>query len=625
MPAAGSAAQPVDSRDGPRFWEWPLAVAVPLLAAALSYPWGVSLITAMLLGRPDRGASQLLIMVAAGLVAMSILVAGTRRLQAYRTIIGGLAVAGFVLASGGIVVLRVADTPAKPIALPLYAIGSATSVWLATIFLWRFAWWKRLAVLAALAATLTAFWLLIRVDGLSGDAEVVFGFRSDALPSTLSTTVAPVSEADGEAVTLEPDQNDFAQYLGPTRDGRLTEAVIGENWATSPPQERWRHRVGAGWGGFAVVGSVAVTQEQRGEFETVVCYDLATGVERWIHTDQLRFDSSFGGPGPRATPTIANGRIYALGGTGRLNCLASDGTCLWTVDTLPNASAMTVASAEAAGQGGEPPDQGDLLPHGIAGSPLVVGNRVFVSPCGRDGKSLAAYDTETGSEIFRKGTARASYASPSLVTLAGIEQILVFHEKGIAGHTMETGEELWNFPWGNDQRNNCGQPLVLSGDRLLLSTGYGTGSVMIQITQDDAGATTATERWRSRDLKSKFATPVFHDGFVYGLDDGILVCLDPETGKRRWKRGRYGHGQILLAGDLLLVQTEAGPVALVRPSPEGLEEIATLDALSAKTWNTLTLAGDRLLVRNSVEAACYQLPLPDLAKTGSAGTEEPAN
>ena len=209
-----------------------------------------------------------------------------------------------------------------------------------------------------------------------------------------------------------------------------------------------------------------------------------------------------------------------------------------------------------------------------------------------------------------------------LATLAGVEQILVFQEKGITGHSVASGEELWSFAWGNDQRNNCGQPLVLDGDRLLLSTGYGTGSVLLQLAQDDAGALTATEVWRSRDLKSKFATPVLHDGFVYGLDDGILVCLDPETGKRRWKRGRYGHGQLLLAGDLLLVQTEAGPVVLVKPSPDGLKEVATLDALADKTWNTIALSGDKLLVRNSVEAACYQLSKQTPAAAAARGEED---
>lgn len=613
--AEGATATPLR----PRFWQWPLALAVPLLATALAYPWGVSLITAMLLGRPDRGASRLLIMVCVGLVATSAVVTFSKRLQRYRNAIAAFAVTGFLAVSAAIVVLRVANTPAKLVGLPLYAVGSTASVWLATILVWRFAWWKRLAVLIVLAATLAAFWQVIRIEGLSGDAEVVFGFRATTPPAALSTTVAANA---AQATTLEPGPNDFAQYLGPSRDGRLPKATFDDNWSASPPNELWRHRVGEGWGGFAVVGSLAFTQEQRGEFETVVCYDLATGEERWIHTDPLRFDSSFGGPGPRATPTVVDGRIYTLGGTGRLNCFTGDGSCLWTVDTLPNAAAMTVAPADASEQGGEPPDQGELLAHGVTGSPLVIGNRVYVSPCGRDGRSLAAYDTQTGSEVFRTGTKRASYASPMLATLAGVEQILVFQEKGITGHSVASGEELWSFTWGNDQRNNCGQPLVLDGDRLLLSTGYGTGSVLLQLAQDDAGALTATEVWRSRDLKSKFATPVLHDGFVYGLDDGILVCLDPETGKRRWKRGRYGHGQLLLAGGLLLVQTEAGPVVLVTPSPDGLKEVATLDALADKTWNTIALSGDKLLVRNSVEAACYQLSKQTPAAAAASAEED---
>lgn len=596
----------------PRFWEWLLAGFVPLLAVALSYPWGFSLITAMLMGRPDRNALRLLAIVLVALTASGLAVAWSRRLQPYRNAIGGVALVGFGLASAVIVAVRVADTPARSVAFPLYVFGGMGAVWLPLMLLWTIAWWKRLLVLATFAGMLVAFQQVIRIDGLSGDAQVVFGFRSTVLPASLPTELGVTATA--EAITLSPGPTDFPGYLGPNRDGCLQTPSLASDWSATPPRELWRRRVGEGWGGFAIVGDVAITQEQRGDLETVVCYDLATGAERWIHTDPLRFVSGFGGTGPRATPTVINDRVFTLGATGRLNCFSPQGACLWTVDTVPGAASTADATTSGATTDQpqaeqEPSDQGQLLPHGVAGSPLVVGGVVYVSPCGRDGKSLAAYDIETGSEIFRQGNARASYASPAIVSLANTPQILVFHERGIASHQPETGEILWEFPWGNDQRNNCGQPIIVDEHHLLLSTGYGTGSVLLEVDHSDEAKWQITERWRSRDLKSKFASPVLLDGSVYGLDDGILACIDVETGKRQWKRGRYGHGQILLVGDLLLVQTEAGPVTLVRTSPDGLEEVGTLAALSDKTWNTVALAGDKLLVRNAVEAACYQLPL----------------
>jgi outer membrane protein assembly factor BamB len=593
----------------PRVWEWLLAGSVPLLAAAMSYPWGFSLITAMLTGQPDRNAVRLLMIVMLALAAAGFVVAWPSRLKRFRNAVGCVALVGFGVASAAIVAIRVADNPARSVGLPLYVLGGMTAVWLPLLGLWTFTWWKRLVVLCGLGCVLASFWQVIRVDGLSGDALVVFGFRGTPDPESLPVSVNRA--ATDAASPLSPGPGDFAGYLGPQRDGRLPATRLASDWTASPPRERWRRRVGEGWGGFAIVGEVAITQEQRGDSETVVCYDLATGEERWIHSDPLRFVSGFGGTGPRATPTVVEDRILTLGATGRLNCLTSAGTCVWSVDTVPGAAPIQAVPAGDESTGEEPSDQGQLLAHGVAGSPLVVDSRVYVSPCGRDGKSLVAYDLATGSELFRQGTARASYASPMLVTLCGVPQILVFNEAGIASHDPEMGETLWSFPWGNDQKNNCGQPLVIDEAHVLLSTGYGTGSVALEINSSDDGNWVAHEKWRSRDLKSKFASPILHDGFVYGLDDGILVCVDVETGKRRWKAGRYGHGQLLLAGDLLLVQAEAGPVSLVRPSPEGLDELATLPALSGKTWNTLALAGNKLLVRNAAEAVCYELSLAE--------------
>jgi len=110
-------------------------------------------------------------------------------------------------------------------------------------------------------------------------------------------------------------------------------------------------------------------------------------------------------------------------------------------------------------------------------------------------------------------------------------------------------------------------------------------------------------------MKSEFSNIVTRDGFAYGLDDGILACIDVATGERKWKDGRYGHGQVLLINDLLLIQTESGAVALAEASPACFREIAQIPALSAKTWNVPTIGGGCLLVRNDLEAVCYKLPV----------------
>ena len=187
---------------------------------------------------------------------------------------------------------------------------------------------------------------------------------------------------------------------------------------------------------------------------------------------------------------------------------------------------------------------------------------------------------------------------------------MVLGGASVAGHDPSTGALLWEHPWPAEQPN-VAQPLPLPGDRLLLSAGYGVGSKVIAIAADGASALVPTLVWETPRLKSKFANMVLHEGFVYGLDDGVLTCLDPATGERRWKAGRYGHGQLLLLGGLLFVQTEDGEAVLVEPTPEALRELTRFDLLDGKTWNPPALAGARLLVRNDREAALYELPLAE--------------
>ena len=150
-------------------------------------------------------------------------------------------------------------------------------------------------------------------------------------------------------------------------------------------------------------------------------------------------------------------------------------------------------------------------------------------------------------------------------------------------------------------------PLVLGQDRLLVSAGYGVGSRLLRLVPGETGLA-VEELWQSRRLKSKFGSLVFHRDTVFGLDDGVLTAIEAETGERLWKRGRYGHGQMILVGDLLLIQSEQGDVVLVEATPVEHRELARLPALDGKTWNSPALAGRYLLVRNHREAACYELP-----------------
>ena len=184
----------------------------------------------------------------------------------------------------------------------------------------------------------------------------------------------------------------------------------------------------------------------------------------------------------------------------------------------------------------------------------------------------------------------------------------MFNEGTVAGHDPATGAVLWEQAFPKEQPN-VAPPLPLPGDRLLVSAGYGIGSKVFAFASQDDGSATPSLVWESPRLKSKFANLILHEGFVYGLDDGVLTCLDPATGERRWKGGRYGHGQLLLVAGLLIVQTEEGEIVLVEPTPEAHRELTRFPVLDGKTWNPPALSGSRLLVRNDREAALYDLPV----------------
>ncbi len=364
---------------------------------------------------------------------------------------------------------------------------------------------------------------------------------------------------------------------------------LARDWKLQPPQLIWRRPVGTAWSGFAVVGNFAVTQEQHGEDELVVGYDLSSGKLLWSHAGNAHYNTTIAGEGPRATPTIVSNRVYALGATGILNCLdLVTGKLIWAKDIIKD-------------------NHSRVNGWGMSGSPLIFDKLVVVSAGGPNDRSLVAYEAATGDLIWGGGSDGAGYSSPLPAILAGVAQIVIFNSSGIAAHETSGGKILWEYPWSKENPH-VAVPVILPGDRVLVSSGYGIGSELLQVKKEE-GKWSATKLWKSIRLKAKFTNVVYHSGFIYGLDDGILACLDATTGNQKWKDGRYGHGQVILTRDVLLVMAENGDVVLVDPIPEEHRELARFSALNGKTWNPPALAGELLLVRNDKEAACYRLPV----------------
>ena len=362
-----------------------------------------------------------------------------------------------------------------------------------------------------------------------------------------------------------------------------------------------------GRSGFSAVNGYAVTMEQRGAEEVVTCYSIDKGEVMWAHSHSARHDTVMGGLGPRSTPTIDEGFVYALGATGFLRCInGADGELVWSDDLLQRCG-MTVD------------EDSDGVRWGRAASPLVVADLLIVPLGGPKGSrhSLVAYDKKTGEVRWLGGDRQVSYASPSLATVAGIEQVLIVNESSVSGHSLEDGSVLWLYEWigRSNEEANCSQAILLPNDQVLLSNRR--EAKLLQLLPAGKSSLQAEPVWSGstgrNKLKTKFTNVIARDGYAYGLSDGILECIEIETGERQWKtrRGNYGHGQLLGVGDVILVQAESGAVVLVEFNPEELVELGRCEALSERTWNTPCLYGSLLLVRNASEVACYRLKLRD--------------
>jgi outer membrane protein assembly factor BamB len=483
----------------------------------------------------------------------------------------------------------------------------------------------RRATIATAILLACGAWTLVRTAGFSGDHVATFHWRwtktpeqrllaqagtppaaRPAAPAPPASTAMPapaepeVREPSAPVATPTPEPAvsattaEWPGFRGPGRDGVVRGLRIQTDWSASAPVPLWRRAVGPGWSSFAVQGGRVYTQEQRGDHEVVACYDAATGAPVWTHRDAARFFESNAGAGPRATPTLADGRVYSFGATGILNALdADDGAVVWSRD----AASDTKGAPAMSGVTTKVPDWG------FSSSPLVVGDLLVVAVGGQ----LVAYDRGTGQPRWFGPAGGTSYSSPHLVTIDGVEQVLLMSAAGATSVAPADGRTLWEHKWR-------GFPIVqpastADGDLLIVASGE-SGTRRIGVSRGPGGWTVA-ERWTSSGLKPYFNDLVVHEGHAYGFDARILGCIDLADGTRKWKGGRYGNGQLVLLPeqDLLLVLSEEGELALVRATPDQFQELARLPAIQGKTWNHPVLAGDLLLARNGEEMAAFRLPL----------------
>ncbi len=517
------------------------------------------------------------------------------------------------------------DALEQVLATWMVAFSTLAAVLLWWLFLSRVSWKMRFAGLAGLALAVALFFGLFRFQGATGDFIPRFAFRFSKSAEDLaveyfeSRAAAKSSSAAVAGERLDVTAADWPGFRGPNRDGRAPGEVVRTDWEENPPVAVWRHEVGPGWSSFAVAGGLLFTQEQRGEDEVVVAYRAETGEEVWAHANRARHETFLGGTGPRATPTLYDSRLYALGATGILDCLDPlSGELIWSRDIAADAGT-------------------EQLDFGFAGSPLVFDDLVVVNPgknvpsegdpemyAGTPPGALVAYHRVTGEGVWKTVQRQAGYAAPRLEAIDGDRQILLYSAHGLGGHDPATGEELWWFEWINPYGTNSIQPIATGDGGVFIST-EATGSALVEprksgvtpqgdertnVTPEEGQRNrwTVTPRWERPNLfKLRFNGGVLDDAHVYGLDGGILAALDLSTGERVWKRGRYKYGQLLMLRDHLLVQAESGDVAVVEVSPEGMKEVARFHAIDGRSWNHPVVNRGFLYVRSDEEAACYDL------------------
>ncbi len=483
--------------------------------------------------------------------------------------------------------------------------------WLSIVFNKNIGFGSKLAV--TLLPNVAVFIGLWRYEftGFDGELKPKFRLRSAKAepPSTADVVMPPALVSGNESKTMTLT-GEFNQFLGNNRNGIVDGIQLFEDWSQKPPKIVWKKPIGAGWSGFAIKDGLAITLEEHNDEDCVIALDCNDGNLRWRTKLGGKHFHAMGGGGPMATPTIVDNRLWVQNSVGVVACLSlTDGKLLWSVDLVAKAGIDGKDAQSIAEQ---------AVTWGRSGSPLIEGKLVIVPFGGKPGASagsLIAFDRTSGEEVWRAGQEQISYASPAKLRIRGEDQIVIVNEANVTGHVPATGEVLWQFSWPGQSNGGASvsQPLSIDDNRVFLSKSYYVGATLLDFSKSVPGASAITTVWKDKTvMKSKFTNVVLHDGYIYGLSDGIMECIRVEDGKRMWKdnkKGRFGHGQILLVGNHILIAAEEGQCVLMKARSDKPEILGEFSAIEGVTWNPLAIVGDRLYMRNGQQAACVQLPL----------------
>ena len=378
----------------------------------------------------------------------------------------------------------------------------------------------------------------------------------------------------------------WPQWLGPDRNGISSETGL---FGDEPSfKESWRVQAGRGFSSLSVVGNRIYTMYIHSGEEFAVCLDARNGEVLWRTRTDDNLVERQGGDGPRATPTVDDGMVYVSSAHGKLHALDSQtGSQKWSHDLVR--------------------EFGSKRPRwGFCPSPLVAGDLVLIEAGGKSGHSLIAFDKTSGDFAWATGSDKLGYSSPIAVTIDQTRQVVFFTGYGLVSVAPQRGQVLWKHPWKTSHDVNAATPVFIPPNRFFISSGYGTGGTVVEVSATDRGYS-VQEIWRNKEMKNHFATSIYYRGHLYGFDGSILKCLDAESGKEKWKTRGYGKGTLIIADSHLVILGEKGNLGLATATPEGFVEKANTWVFRSKCWTAPALADGRLYLRDESEIVCINL------------------
>ena len=387
-------------------------------------------------------------------------------------------------------------------------------------------------------------------------------------------------------------ESDWPQFLGPKRNGVYEGPAISGSWPASGPPVLWRKPVGEGFSGPVVQAGRLVLFHRLESRERVECLAAETGRPLWRYDYPTDYRDDFGfDGGPRATPSVWEGKVYTFGAQGVLHCLELDsGKKIWSLKTHQKFGVR----------------KGFF---GAACSPLVEDGRLFLNVGGQDRAGLVAFDARTGRVLWTATDDEASYSSPAMATLGGRRQVLFFTRTGLVSVDPESGNVLFRFRWRARSRAsvNAATPLA-AGPLIFLSASYGTGAVQLKVT----GSELETVWTSDESLSNHYSTSVIRGDHLFGFHGRqeygqALRCVSLQTGRVLWSRDGFRAGTMSLAGDRLLVLKENGELLVVAASPQAFRLIAKARILAPTVRAYPALADGRLFARNQKELVAVDL------------------